>query len=319
MKDMIKEILREEMGRMNKTYYFMAGLPRSGSTLISTILNQNPKFYSGPSSPVVPTMVAIEQSLSNDELYHAYPKPEQAREIIGSVLSTYYSDRQESIIFDKNRSWTSRIEYIKGYFGIEPKIICPVRDTSEILTSFISLIRRNPFEVNGRVNFIDEMLIKMNIPLTDDNRCEFLASSQGILGQSVESIREALMRGNEKSIHFVEYNDLVSNPQETIEKIYDFLGEEYYTHSFDGLGNNNKENDARAYGLVDIHEVRDTIEKTSNNPEDILSDNILKKCENTEFWRMLYDDDESDDYKIEETENTSNFFENEKEITMIGL
>jgi len=319
MKDMIKEILREEMGRMNKTYYFMAGLPRSGSTLISTILNQNPKFYSGPSSPVVPTMVAIEQSLSNDELYHAYPKPEQAREIIGSVLSTYYSDRQESVIFDKNRSWTSRIEYIKGYFGIKPKIICPVRDTSEILTSFISLIRRNPFEVNGRVNFIDEMLIKMNIPLTDDNRCEFLASPQGILGQSVESIREALMRGNEKSIHFVEYNDLVSNPQETIEKIYDFLGEQYYTHSFDGLQNNNKENDARAYGLVDIHEVRDTIEKTSNNPEDILSDNILKKCENTEFWRMLYDEDESDDYKIEETENTSNFSENEKEITMIGL
>lgn len=318
MKEMIKEILREEMGRMNKTFYFMAGLPRSGSTLISTILNQNPRFYSGPSSPVVYTMIAIEQSLSNDELFVAYPKPEQAREIIGSVLPTFYSDHQEPIIIDKNRSWPSRIEYIKGYFGIEPKIICPVRDTAEILTSFISLIRRNPFEVNGRVNFIDEMLIKMNILLTDDNRCEFLASPQGLLGQSVEAIKKALMEGNEGVIHFVEYNDLISNPQDTIEKIYDFLGEEYYNHSFEGLENNNKENDIHTYGLSDMHEVRDTIQKTSNNPEDILSDDILSRCENTEFWRMLNDEEDNDE--IEETQITSNFSNSKEEgVDLIGV
>ena len=46
---------------MNKTFYFMAGLPRSGSTLLSSILNQNPRFYSGPSSPVLGAMFAVEQ------------------------------------------------------------------------------------------------------------------------------------------------------------------------------------------------------------------------------------------------------------------
>ena len=198
------------------------------------------------------------------------------------------------------------------------KIICPVRDTAEILTSFISLIRRNPFEVNGRVNFIDEMLIKMNVPLTDDNRCEFLASPQGLLGQSVEAIKKALMEGNERVIHFVEYNDLISNPQDTIEKIYDFLGENYYNHSFEGLENNNKENDIRTYGLSDMHEVRDTIQKTSNNPEDILSDDILSRCDNTEFWRML--DDEEEDDEIEETQITSNSSDSKEEnVTMIGV
>ena len=53
----------------NKRFYFMAGLPRSGSTLLSSILNQNPKFYSGPSSPVLSTMYAIENHLTNDELF----------------------------------------------------------------------------------------------------------------------------------------------------------------------------------------------------------------------------------------------------------
>ena len=287
MKEMIKEIIREEMSRLNKTFYFMAGLPRSGSTLLSSILNQNPRFYSGPSSPVVPTMIALENSLANDELFLGYPKPQQAKEIIASVLPQYYSDRPEPVIFDKNRSWTVRMEYIPGYFDIAPKVICPVRDTAEILTSFISMIRRNPYEVDGRINFIDEMLIKNNIPLTDNNRCELLASPAGILGQSVEGLQKALMEGYDQSLHFVEYQDLVNNPAETMQKLYEFLGEEPFEHTFDNLKNENRENDGKVYGFADMHEVRPVVKSVAPAPEEILSAEILEKCQNTEFWRTL--------------------------------
>lgn len=301
MKEMIKEILREEMSRLNKTYYFMSGLPRSGSTLLSSILNQNPRFYSGPSSPVVPTMIALEQSFSNDELFLGYPKPQQAKEIIASVLQQYYSDRQEPVIFDKNRSWTIRMEYIPGYFDIQPKVICPVRDTAEILTSFISMIRRNPFQVNGKINFIDEMLVKNNIPLTDDNRCELLASPAGILGQSVEGLRKVLMEGYDNSIHLVEYRDLVNNPKETMDKLYEFLGEEPFEHTFDNLENVNRENDAQIYGFADMHEVRPEVKATAPTPEEILSPEILEKCKNTEFWRVI-ESTEDEDLEDEEEE-----------------
>ena len=33
-------------------YYFISGLPRSGSTLLSAILKQNPKFHADISSPL---------------------------------------------------------------------------------------------------------------------------------------------------------------------------------------------------------------------------------------------------------------------------
>jgi sulfotransferase len=287
MKEMIKEIIREEMSRLNKTFYFMAGLPRSGSTLLSSILNQNPRFYSGPSSPVVPTMIALENSLANDELFLGYPKPQQAKEIIASVLPQYYGDRSEPVIFDKNRSWTVRMEYIPGYFDIAPKVICPVRDTAEILTSFISMLRRNPYQVDGKINFVDEMLIKNNIPLTDDNRCELLASPAGILGQSVEGLQKALMEGYDQSLHFVEYQDLVNNPAETMQKLYEFLGEEPFEHTFDNLKNENRENDGKVYGFADMHEVRPVVKSTAPAPEEILSEEILEKCKNTEFWRVL--------------------------------
>lgn len=296
---------------MEKTFYFMAGLPRSGSSVLSAILNQNPRFYSGPSSPVVATMLSIENTLSNDELFRGYPKIEQGKQIIASVLPQYYSDRPEPVIFDKNRSWTVRLEYISGYFDIKPKVICPVRDVSEILTSFITMLRKNPYEVGGKINFIDEMLVKNNIPLTDDNRCEMLASANGILGQSMEGIKKALMEGYDSSLHFVEYNDLVNNPKETIEKIYDFLDEEPFEHTFDNLKNENRENDAQVYGFADMHEVRPKLKSISKDPEKVLSKDILERCKGTEFWRVLEDDYEEDNYEPEE--------DDQEESNLIGI
>lgn len=307
MKDVIREIIREEMMRNQKTYYFMSGLPRSGSTLLSALLNQNPRFYSGPSSPVVPTMIALEQSLSNDELYLAYPKQQQAAKIISSVLENWYSDVEKPVIFEKNRSWVNRLHYIPGYFNIQPKILCPVRDISEILASFISMYRRNPYSGQSRIPFLDEMLIKSNIPLSDDNRCEVLCSPGGILGASYNGIKQVFAEGKEKQIHLIEYNDLINNPEETMKKIYDFLGEEYYKHDFTNIENIHRENDELVYGLRDMHDVRKTLSKVSVDPTSILSENILAKCSGSEFWRTINTDYEPFPETAEETKYLDDF------------
>lgn len=291
--------MREHIMETNKkTYYFMSGLPRAGSTLLSSILNQNPRFYSGPSSPVVATMLALENSLSNDELFRAYPKPEQGFKIISSVIDNYYSDVEKPVIFDKNRSWVNRLNYINGYFGIEPKVLCPVRNIDEILASFIAMQRRNTFSSdNTKINFLDEMLIKSNIPLTDDNRCELLANVEfGILGQSYNGIKQAIMEGKLKSLHFIEYDDLLDKPEETMRKIYEFLGEEYYNHDFSKIENIHRERDSEVYGMADMHDVRSSLGRRGINPKDILSAETLRKCENAEFWRTLDDPIPSDEF-----------------------
>lgn len=314
MKEMIAEIIREEMHRDSKTYYFMAGLPRSGSSLLSAILNQNPRFYSGPSSPVTGLMVLLENALNQDELFRAYPKDSQAAQMIASLIRHYYSDVEEPVIFDKNRSWVNRIHYISGYFGIEPKIICPVRNLDEILASFITMHRRNPYEVDGKINFVDEMLVKNNVPLTDDNRCEFLASGDGIVGQSYHGIKQALLQGYEKNIHFVEYDDLTSDPEDTMKKLYEFLGEQYHEHDFDNLENIHQEQDATVYGFADMHDVRKTLAKTSANPEEILSEFVIDNCKDAEFWRDLEEIELSDFALSTEDLNDSD----ENNTTLIG-
>jgi sulfotransferase len=227
---------------MDKKYYFMAGLPRAGSTVLSALLNQNPRIHSGPSSPVVPTMLDLEKSFSDSELFVAYPKMDQAKQIIASVLPQFYNDITKAVIIDKNRSWVNRPEYITGYFDIEPKIICPVRNLDEIVASFVKLCHDNPIQTGKPLNFIDKAIIQSGQALTDENRASFVAGP-GIIGQSFDGIKSMLSKGQDKLIHFVEYDDLMDNPQETMNKIYDFLEEEHFEHDFDNITNIHREND----------------------------------------------------------------------------
>jgi sulfotransferase len=275
----------EDLG-LKKTHYFMAGLPRSGSTLLSSILNQNPRFYSGPSSPVLSTMFVIENHLLQDELYHGYPKPDQVNRMLGSVIDYFYGDVEQPVVIDKNRAWTARVPYIEGYIKQRAKIICPVRDIEEILTSMITMIRRNPYkEGNPRINFIDEQLVKLNIPINDDNRCEYIAGPDGILGQSLNATLEGINAGFGDRFHYVEYKDLVNRPEETFKKLYEFLGEEPFEHTFENLGNSNRERDMETYGLEDMHEVRSELKSTSKDPTKVLSQYVLDKCKGMDFWR----------------------------------
>ena len=267
----------------------MAGLPRSGSTLLSSILNQNPKFYSGPSSPVLGAMYAMEENFTTNELYTGYPKPDQVREIIGSIPHHFYSDIEKPVVFDKNRAWTARVPYIEGYIGQQAKILVPVRRVDEILASVLTMIHRNPFqEGQDRINFVDEYLVKTNTPINDYNRCMHLINPDGIVYESLNAIMEGFTQNVRDKIHFVDYNDMVSNPEKTMENIYDFLGEESYDHDFESISNIHRENDLMTYGLGDMHKVRSQIKKTSLSPTSVLPEEIIDLYNQTrtklEFW-----------------------------------
>ena len=90
----------------------MAGLPRSGVTLLKTLLDQNPKIHSGPISPVVELLHYSNQYFLDSESYNAYPKPKAAHRIVSSIIDNYYYDVEKPIIIDHNRAWPGNIERI---------------------------------------------------------------------------------------------------------------------------------------------------------------------------------------------------------------
>ena len=223
----------------------MAGLPRAGSTLLSSILNQNPRFYSGPSSPVLGAMHTIHDNFLSNELYTGYPKPDSVNKIIGSVIDNWYYDIEKPVVIDKNRAWCARVPFIEGYIKQDAKVIVPVRRVDEILASILTMIKRNPFqEGQPRINFVDEQLVKFNIPINDENRCQYLLSDQGgIVWESLNATKLGVDEGHSDKFLFVDYNHLVKDPQKELNKIYEFLGEEPFEHTFDNLSNEHREDD----------------------------------------------------------------------------
>ena len=273
-----------------KKFYFMAGLPRAGSTLLSTLLNQNPRLYSGPSSPVLGAMYATHDNFISNELYTGYPKPESVNKIIGSIIENWYYDVEQEVIIDKNRAWCARVPFIEGYIKQEAKIIVPVRRVDEILASILTMIKRNPFQDGQpRINFVDEYLVKSNIPINDETRCQHLLNGDGIVWESLNATKLGVDEGYGDKFHYVDYNDLVNDPQGELNKIYTFLGEDSFPHSFDNLSNQHRENDITTYGLGDMHEVHSKLEKTSLDPSDVLPASIIElynsNKETLEFWK----------------------------------
>ena len=275
---------------MVNTFYFMAGLPRSGSTMLSSVLNQNPRIYSGPSSPVLGAVFALDAHFKNNELYEGYPKPKEVNRVIGSIIENFYSDIEKPVVIDKNRAWTARVPYINSFITKNIKIIVPVRRIDEIIASMLSMVHRNPYkEGQSRINFVDEQLIKKNIPISDVNRCTNLINQGGVIYDSLEAIRRGFADNAAHCMHFVDYNDLVNDPQKELNKIYEFLGEESYEHDFDSLSNVNREHDMKTYGISDMHEVRPKLKKTSPPPESIVPAEIMQiytqNKEKLEFWK----------------------------------
>ena len=265
---------------MNHSFYFMAGLPRAGSTLLKSIINQNPNIYTQPVTPVMELMYHTEQYFLTSEQYIGYPNPEGAYKLISNIIENYYFKVEKPIIIDHNRAWANNIERLKTYITPNPKIICPVRDISEILTSFITMIHRNSDEVS----FIDQTLIDKGFTVDDDNRCQYLMSDEGIVEQALWAQSQAFIRNETDHLLMVEYDDIVNAPQETMDRIYNFLEVDGYKHDFNNIKNNHRESE-KQWNLKDMHHVRNKVQKISKKPEDVLSPFILNKYSKLEYWK----------------------------------
>jgi sulfotransferase len=106
---------------MNKTYHFLAGLPRSGNTLLSAILNQNPNIYSTPLSPMPSLMWDYVNSCSNTEQINRNEENEtRAKELLSSFFDTFYKSIDKPVVIDREKDWgtPANLDLIKRFVSV---------------------------------------------------------------------------------------------------------------------------------------------------------------------------------------------------------
>ena len=265
---------------MDRTYHFLAGLPRSGNTLLSALLNQNPDIYSTPISPIPVYMWDFSNAV--DEAIDRNVENKMRSEIfLSSFLDNYYKDVQKPVVIDRQKVWgtPANLSLIKKHITPTPKIIVTVRDILEILASFV---RFDPQYVKNGI--LEGSYYMNNYRSPKDMMCEYLMMPNGSIDKELLSLASAFYPENKGVFHIVEYNDLVSKPAETMNKIYDFLELPHYEHNFNKIEKVETDND-EAIGLPrDLHDIRTSLSQSSTSL-DVLSDYIKHKYSNMEFWR----------------------------------
>lgn len=253
-------------------FAFLAGLPRSGSTLLATLLNQRDDVYVSTNSPVAQIMWDTEQSVNRTQQYRANPKPTAAFDLVAQVMPTYHRDRPEALVIDKCRAWGTpgNLRMLRTYVTGEPRIIVLTRPIIEVLASFISLIHRNP---PGSV--FDQRLPESFRPV-DDVRCDMLMTYGGDIDRALWSIHNLSQPDNAGLAHFLSYADLTTDPAAALREIEVFLGVEPFDYDLGNIVNTEPEDDS-VYGLAGMHEVRPTISRVSVAPEEVLSDYVMSK------------------------------------------
>jgi sulfotransferase len=266
-----------------KKYFFMAGLPRSGSTLLASILNQNPDIYVSAQSPLPNILgAAYNQYQSKENLDSS--RFDDIYNVVDNIIPLFYEKHPEKYIIDKNFSWLDPHPYVilEHHLKNNIKVICPVRDVMEILASWNKLCE------NDKNNEYDKLIIKgdkSKRPIAD-KRADFFINISGEesgIKNSIEAMKRVLYPQFKDSILLVEYNDIVIKTKETIEKIYDFLGIEKFEHTFNSLKTTHEYNDV--WGAKGHHEIKTEIQKEEYDLSKIFSDSVIKKYSGLEFWK----------------------------------
>ena len=138
---------------MHASIHFISGLPRSGSTLLSALLRQNPRFHAGMTGPVGSLVEAMLRNMSMGNETSIFITDAQREALLRAVFTTFYSHAPAgNVVFDTNRMWCTKLPLIAELFP-QARVICCVRDMPWVFDSIERLIRTNKFQPSGIFNF----------------------------------------------------------------------------------------------------------------------------------------------------------------------
>ncbi|KVU29775.1 sulfotransferase [Burkholderia ubonensis] len=261
------------MNQSDKSFHFISGLPRSGSTLLAALLRQNPRFHADISSPLAGMYNALLREVGGASEYSVFFSDARRHAVLKGMFDGYYAGYSAGVIFDNNRLWCARLPALEQLFP-RAKVIACVRDTSWILDSFERLARKNAFRLSAVYGY--------DANSTVYSRATALAASTGVVGYAYDSVKEAFYGEQAGRLMLVEYDTLVRSPRRTMEAIYEFIGEPAFDHDFNNIEFDAADFDERLAtpGLHAVGRQVRVIERQAVLPPDLFG-----RFENDAFWR----------------------------------
>jgi sulfotransferase len=257
--------------KTSKQLFFLVAQPRSGNTLFTSIINQNPEIACTPNSITLEIMKDL-FLLKKTDVFQNYPDHKSLDNVLDVVYDTYYKYWPQPIIIDRGPVMTEGNLYLmQKHFKRPFKCIVLLRDTIDVLASYMKWYTENPDAfVNKLAN-------------TDEEKLSIVMNKDGAVAKDLEAIKNSY---NYKDIcHYVKYDDLVLQPEQEIRKVYQFMNLPYFNHRFQDLQQvevNGMKYDDTVLGK-NMHNIRSTVEKVPNPYIDKIPERIRQKYEHIRF------------------------------------
>ena len=257
-----------------RKFHFISGLPRSGSTLLAAILNQNPRFRAGMTSPLADIMgVMIAEASSKNDFSFAVSEEQRVSLLRGLVENFYAGPAGSDVVFDTSRLWCSRMRLLETLFP-QAKVIACVRQLSWVLDSMERLVRNSPVGVSK--------VFRFDTNTTVYSRAEALTDPRGMVGFAFQAVKDAFYgQYAPGQLLLLTYESLVADPATTLHAVYRFIDEPWFEHDFENIEFNANEFDERV-GMPGLHSVRRKLQAIERTP--ILPLEIFNRFAREAFW-----------------------------------
>lgn len=268
-----------------KKFNLIAGMPRSGSTLLCQILNMNPEFRATQTSPIL-DMLASQQGIFSHspsfkavdrmETYNAFGNAQKA------FLTSYYEELYgaDKVVFDKNRGWPLHLMKLDELLdNSDTKVLWTYRDPLHVVSSMEARHRQYPL-----IQFVEESQGGNGLA-TLGARIEHWCGDNGIIAAPVFGLHDAIEMMNADRIHIVDYKELCKNPQKTMLEIHKFLDLKPYDYGakdFADLKQTTKEHD-HVYNYKYPHDIVEG-KISYKEPSIVLPERYIKMIEERFKW-----------------------------------
>jgi len=234
-------------------FTILGGLPRSGITLLSALLNQHPEIYVTTTSPLVEILWRNYTVWTDD-----YSKDDCATKniqqlkipFLRKVITAYFSQLTDKpIVIDKRRQWqnTANLKMYYEIFGDYPKVIAPIRPVNEILGSYVKLFNHEEFNLEG-----------------------------SSFKKSFYDFKDGYTFGG---LSVVEYGNLIERTQEVLDSIYSLLGASPFKNDLDNI---TPFEDESFHGIQNLHTIRNVVGRSDK--EGVASAELLQEYEYEANW-----------------------------------
>jgi sulfotransferase len=253
---------------MKQKIHFLTGLPRSGSTVLASVLNQNPDVYVTPTSPMLNIAAKMQEAWREDPAVKANYYKEQIDDLTKAILPAFWKHRREPIIIDKGRGWARNMPNASALFGKKIKAVSVERDLPSIMASWLTLIRKQ------NDSYIDKILSQRGYAINDENRMGEMWFN--MVKECMEGAAQIRKEAPDQII-IVKYDELMSSPKETLKRIETFLQLPEYNYDFDNIQNDTIDDDITAWGFDGLHTIRPKLEKVSKDPKEVLGNELYNR------------------------------------------